>query len=175
MLQRPERHGRLLRQGGLWGACLVCISVHGCVLFVCDEAVAKRILLNSLNMMAAAGQPRWPFQAPALTLPPLCPALQYLPAALDPNRTDEFDLCNQPPNTCTGGNRLQQLALAGAGLDCGDRGLPPSFIKLMELQTLDLALNNIGGSTTDLAAIIGHVSTAGLGAAGRGRLWAGRY
>ena len=54
--------------------------------------------------------------------------------------------------------KLLQLALPGAGLNCGGQGLPPAFSKLTELQILDVAYNEIGGTTEALGDLIGKVS-----------------
>jgi hypothetical protein len=62
-----------------------------------------------------------------------------------------------PPITCNRAGRLLQLALPGAGLNCGDKGLPASFAKLTELQILDVAYNEIGGTTAAMGTIIGQV------------------
>jgi hypothetical protein len=62
-----------------------------------------------------------------------------------------------PPINCGPNGRLRQLILAGAGLDCGDQGLPPTFTGLAQLRTLDLAYNKIGGTPGQLAEIITKV------------------
>lgn len=84
---------------------------------------------------------------------------KLLPDVVSPSRPPEADICRVPPNSCTPEGRLQQLALAGAGLDCGGKGLPPSFSKLGALQTLDLAYNTIGGTATGMAQIVGKLAS----------------
>jgi hypothetical protein len=75
-----------------------------------------------------------------------------------------------PPTNCGPNGRLRKLVLAGVGLDCGDKGLPPSFADLDELNTLDLAYNRIGGTTTDLADLVSQVCVGGGGVKGVGWL-----
>jgi hypothetical protein len=87
--------------------------------------------------------------------PPPDPApAQAIPAATAENRKATADLCHMPPFACDNDGHLQQLSLPGAGLDCGGKGLPESFSQLSQVQILDLAFNDIGGSTDDLAAIL---------------------
>jgi Leucine-rich repeat (LRR) protein len=76
-----------------------------------------------------------------------------LPAALSSNHPADTDLCALPPITCDDEGKLRQLTLAGAGLDCGGKGLPPSFANLTSLRLLDVAFNDVGGTVADLAAI----------------------
>lgn len=64
-----------------------------------------------------------------------------------------------PPTHCGPTGRLRQLILAGAGLNCGGNGLPPTFSQLAELTTLDLAYNKIGGTTDALGTTLGGVRT----------------
>ena len=103
---------------------------------------------------------------------------QYLPAVTKAGRSPEADLCRMPPITCnpqvivasayacavhtqtghfSSQGKLLQLALPGAGLNCGGQGLPPSFSKLTELQILDVAYNEIGGTTEAIGELIGKV------------------
>ncbi|KAI8473729.1 MAG: hypothetical protein J3K34DRAFT_409790 [Monoraphidium minutum] len=79
---------------------------------------------------------------------------QMLPAALDPDRSPEDDLCRFAPLTCNRDGQLQQLVLPSDSIDCGGQGLPESFGDLEALQTLDLAYNAVGGDAGDLAAIL---------------------
>jgi hypothetical protein len=80
-----------------------------------------------------------------------------LPTVTSPTRTANQDLCRLAPNHCGPTGRLRQLILAGAGLNCGNMGLPASFSRLTELRTLDLARNAIGGGTAALAGVIASV------------------
>ncbi|GBG00280.1 hypothetical protein Rsub_12959 [Raphidocelis subcapitata] len=82
---------------------------------------------------------------------------QLLPAVTAPTRAPESDICRMPPTNCGTDGRLRQLNLANVGLDCGGQGLPPSFADLEELLTLDVAYNAVGGTTTDLADMLGEM------------------
>lgn len=83
---------------------------------------------------------------------------KILPAVTSPTRPPEADLCRMPPTNCGPTGRIRQLGLAGAGLDCGALGLPPSLANLAELNTLDLAYNRVGGSVAQLAQVVNRVS-----------------
>jgi hypothetical protein len=133
------------------------------------QQVCTRPRINFASTQQA--RPRPPASAPACfpplpvspnpvtcTHPPSANLSQALPAALAPGHDASDDLCHLPPITCTNEGRLQQLSLPGAGLDCRGAGLPPTFAGLGQLQVLDLAFNDIGGGTDDLADILNQVT-----------------
>ncbi|KAI8463823.1 MAG: hypothetical protein J3K34DRAFT_474850 [Monoraphidium minutum] len=91
-------------------------------------------------------------QGAAANRSPLCK--EYLPAVTAPGRPPGVDMCRMPPVTCDEDGHMRQLSLPGAGLDCGGLGLPPSVANLSRLEVLDVAFNDIGGTTAALGGIL---------------------
>lgn len=74
---------------------------------------------------------------------PICSTI--LPKALAPNRPITDDLCHVAPNVCNACGKLVQLVLGDGGLRCSK--LPATMAKLTDLETLDLAGNQVSDSS----------------------------